>query len=40
MPEDVSDGLLEGKEKIIEFFSLLIEIDRKNKGKSNETKNN
>lgn len=35
----VSDAL-DYKSKLVQFFSLLIEIDQKNKKKSNESKNN
>lgn len=32
--------VLEYKNRLVKFFSLLIEIDQRNKRKSNETKNN
>jgi len=31
---------LEYKNRLVKFFSLLMEVDRKNEGKRNETKNN
>ena len=33
------EEVLEYKDRLVKFFSLLIEIDQRNKRKSNETKN-